>query len=37
MTSMTPRLPRYVEIAVNLADPMFAGIYHGKKKHEGTL
>ncbi|WFD27300.1 hypothetical protein MNAN1_002296 [Malassezia nana] len=30
-------VPRYVEIAVNLGDPMFRGEYHGKKKHEDDL
>jgi len=30
-------VPRYIEIAVNLGDPMFQGEYHGKKKHEGML
>ncbi|CCU99374.1 unnamed protein product [Malassezia sympodialis ATCC 42132] len=29
-------VPRYIEIAVNLGDPMFQGEYHGKKKHEGS-
>lgn len=35
--AMTSRsaIPRYIEIAVNLGDPMFQGEYHGKKKHEG--
>ena len=31
------RAPRFVEIAVNLGDPMFRGIYHEKQKHEDDL
>lgn len=28
---------RYADIAVNLTDPMFQGIYHGKSKHPADL
>lgn len=34
---MSTILPRYVEIAVNLGDPMFRGVYHEKKKHTDDL
>lgn len=30
-------LPAYVEIAVNLGDPMFRGVYHEKQKHQDDL
>ncbi|KAI9632991.1 uncharacterized protein MKK02DRAFT_35211 [Dioszegia hungarica] len=30
-------MARYADIAVNLTDPMFQGIYHGKKKHAPDL
>ncbi|KAL4402118.1 3'-5'-DNA exonuclease [Malassezia pachydermatis] len=36
MTTLRPH-PRYVEIAVNLGDPMFRGIYHGKEKHPDDI
>lgn len=36
MTGTTHVLPRYVEIAVNLEDPMFRGVYHDKTKHPST-
>ncbi|KAJ5081987.1 Deoxyribonuclease Tat-D [Penicillium argentinense] len=28
---------RYVDIGINLSDPMFQGHYHGKKAHDGDL
>ena len=28
---------RFADIAVNLADPMFEGSYHGKQKHPSDL
>ena len=34
---MSAVLPRYVEIAGNLSDPMFRGVYHEKKKHAEDL
>jgi Tat protein secretion system quality control protein TatD with DNase activity len=30
-------MPHYVDIAVNLGDPMFRGRYHGKQKHADDL
>lgn len=30
-------VPAYVEIAVNLGDPMFRGMYHDKEKHPDDL
>ena len=36
-TAVSTILPRYVEIAVNLSDPMFRGVYHEKKKHTDDL
>lgn len=30
-------MARYADIAVNLTDPMFQGIYHGKKRHAPDL
>lgn len=31
------RMARYADIAVNLTDPMFQGVYHGKKRHAPDL
>ncbi|KAI0518366.1 TatD family hydrolase [Xylaria bambusicola] len=30
-------IPRYVDIGINLADPIFRGIYHGKERHPNDL
>ncbi|WFD43990.1 hypothetical protein MPSI1_002655 [Malassezia psittaci] len=30
-------LPRFIEIAVNLGDSVFRGVYHGKQKHPDDL
>lgn len=37
MAATSKSMPRYVEIAVNLGDPMFRGVYHDKTKHPGTI
>lgn len=37
MAATSKNIPQYVEIAVNLGDPMFRGVYHDKKKHPGML
>lgn len=31
------RMARYADIAVNLTDSMFEGVYHGKTKHAPDL
>ena len=36
-SAMAETVPRYVEIAVNLGDPMFRGMYHDKQKHPEDL
>ncbi|KAJ5622606.1 Deoxyribonuclease Tat-D [Penicillium herquei] len=33
----SPKTLRYVDIGINLSDPMFSGTYHGKKAHECDL
>ncbi|CAI7645926.1 unnamed protein product [Penicillium manginii] len=35
--SETSKPLRYVDIGINLSDPMFQGHYHGKQAHEGDL
>ncbi|KAJ5191033.1 Deoxyribonuclease Tat-D [Penicillium cinerascens] len=35
--SESPKPLRYVDIGINLSDPMFAGSYHGKQAHEADL
>ncbi|KAJ6015194.1 Deoxyribonuclease Tat-D [Penicillium herquei] len=33
----SPKTLRYVDIGINLSDPMFSGTYHGKQAHECDL
>ncbi|WFC96172.1 hypothetical protein MBRA1_002828 [Malassezia brasiliensis] len=37
MAEAPASVPAYVEIAVNLGDPMFRGVYHDKEKHPDDL
>lgn len=34
---MTTSPLRYVDIGINLGDPVYRGIYHGKQGHEDDL
>ncbi|KAI5784683.1 hypothetical protein EDC01DRAFT_662985 [Geopyxis carbonaria] len=29
--------PRYIDVGINLTDPIFTGIYHGRKHHDSDL
>ncbi|KAA8893822.1 hypothetical protein FN846DRAFT_977285 [Sphaerosporella brunnea] len=37
LAEMDDYIPRYIDVGINLTDPIFSGVYHGKQAHASDL